>query len=284
MPRAAEHYAALFDANAEQRARVRAGEPPGDRYGGKDCAARRFRYNPKRKLDANLEAIASYVEPGDVVVDVGGGAGRIGLPLALRCKELINVEPSPAMIAEFEACCGESGIANARVVQSGWPPAEAVEGDVVVVTHVTYFVRDIVPFIEALVATARRRVVIAVFDPPPPNMRAETFRVVHGEELALMPGHRELLPVLWDLGILPDVRVLPVPFGAGVGSGAGTPQTPQDAVARQLDDFWLPDDAGRERARQALLGKFDELFMRNDQGYTRRMGQDARELLITWET
>jgi hypothetical protein len=284
MASAAEHYAAMFDAVAEQRARVRAGERPGDRYGGKDCAARRFRFDPRRKLDANLEAIASYVQPDDVVVDVGGGAGRIGLPLALRCRELINVEPSPAMIAEFGACRDEAGISNARALQSGWPAGEPVEGDVVIATHVTYFVRDIVPFVEALVAAARLRVVIAVFDTPPPNMRADTFRVVHSEELALMPGHRELLPVLWDLSILPDVRVLPVPFGAGIGTGSGTPQTRREAVDRQLDDFWLPGEADRERARKALADHFDELFMQNDQGYIRRMGYDARELLITWET
>jgi hypothetical protein len=99
-----------------------------------------------------------------------------------------------------------------------------------------------------------------------------------------MPGHRELLPVLWDLGILPDVRVLPVPFGAGIGTGSGTPQTPEDAIARQLDDFWLPDGADRERARAALASNFDELFMRTDAGFVRRMGHEARELLITWET
>ncbi len=43
------------------------------------------------------EVIASYVRPDDVVVDVGGGAGRVCLPLALQCKEVLNIEPSPGM-------------------------------------------------------------------------------------------------------------------------------------------------------------------------------------------
>jgi SAM-dependent methyltransferase len=38
-----------------------------------------------------------------VVVDVGGGAGRYSLPLASRCREVVNVDPSAAMGAAFAA-------------------------------------------------------------------------------------------------------------------------------------------------------------------------------------
>ncbi len=38
-----------------------------------------------------MEAITSYVQPEDTVIDVGGGAGRVSLPLALCCQEVINV-------------------------------------------------------------------------------------------------------------------------------------------------------------------------------------------------
>ena len=86
-----------------------------------------------------------------------------------------------------------------------------VGGDVVLTCDVTYFVRDIVPFVDKMQAAARRRVMIVVWDEPPPNRGGNLFRRVYGEPLAPMPGHRELLPVLWDMGILPDVRVLPAP-------------------------------------------------------------------------
>ncbi|MEX1253537.1 MAG: hypothetical protein WEE64_04275 [Dehalococcoidia bacterium] len=285
MTSAAEHYAALVDAMTSQAERIRGGAPQGDRYGGASAAAKRFRYDPRRELDANLEAICSYVRAGDVVVDVGGGAGRIGLPLALRCGEVVNAEPSPAMIAEFESSAAEADITNARAVPGGWTEiGEPLAGDVAIAAHVTYFVRDIVPFIEKLAAGARRRVIIAVFSTPPPNMRNDIFRAVYDEELAPLPGHRELLPVLWDMGVLPDVRVLPVPFGAGIGASVAAPGTQAETVGRQLDDLWLPNAEDRARAQRLLDEHFDALFMSVGNAFARRSGHDAREVLITWET
>src|SRR5439155_16774937 len=38
------------------------------------------------------------------------------------------------------------------------------------------------------------------------------YELVFGEPVESPPGHRELLPVLWDLDILPEVRVLPLPM------------------------------------------------------------------------
>ena len=94
----------------------------------------------------------------------------------------------------------------------------------------TYFVREIVPFIEKLASAARRRVMITVWSVANPNQSAALFHLVYGEEQEAVPGYRELLPVLWDLGILPDVHVLPgVPMVPGGNMGARLPQTQEDA-------------------------------------------------------
>src|SRR5262249_30907881 len=98
---AAEQYAASVDAVNAQRTCLH-GEPlPDDPWGGE--TAQRYRYDPHRRLDANLEVVASYVQQEDVVIDVGGGAGRISLPLALRCREVVNVDASAGMLAALEA-------------------------------------------------------------------------------------------------------------------------------------------------------------------------------------
>ena len=63
------------------------------------------------------------------------------------------------------------------------------------------------------------------------NQSAPLFHLVYGEEQVAAPGHRELLPVLWELGILPNVHVLPgVPLVPGGTLGAQMPQTPEDAI------------------------------------------------------
>src|SRR5215470_2380734 len=149
---AAETYVARIDAVRAQRARLHGARPPSDPWAGP--VARRFRADPHRQLDANLEVLASYVRPEDVLIDVGGGAGRVALPMALRCREVTTVDASPGMGVEFAAAAAAAGISNARFVHSNWLEAEGFQSDVAITSNVTYFVRDIERFVEKLVAAA----------------------------------------------------------------------------------------------------------------------------------
>jgi len=269
---AAGDYRARVETVRAQQARLTAQRAD---FWGENAA--RFRLNPRREPDRNLEALASLVEPGDVVVDVGGGAGRVSLALALRCREAINVEPSAGMGEQFLASAAEAGIANARLVSADWMEAGGVVGDVTVVCNVTYFVGEIVPFVERLIAASRRRVIISVWSVPPPDHHAGLFRVAHGEEKVMAPGHRELLLVLWEMGILPDVRVLPEPFQFR----QPTPPTREQAISTWLEQL-NPRD--REAAARRVEARFDSLFEHTPDGYRPTWRPDPREMLITWET
>jgi hypothetical protein len=279
---AAATYAAHIDAVHAQRLRIHGPQPQEDRFGG--LVAQRFRGDPHRSLDANVQVIASYVQPDDVLIDVGGGAGRVSLPLALRCRQVINIDASPGMLAEFEACAAEAGITNARSILADWLAAADIAGDVALASSVTYFVRDIVPFIEKMVAASRRRVIITLWSVPTANQTAPLFRLVYGEEQAPVPGYRELLPVVWEMGILPDVRVLPdAPRLPGTPLPVALPQTPQEAVHRALQGRWLrPDD--QARAQELVEAHFHALFAPCPEGFQPLWHQETRQLLITWET
>ena len=270
-----EIYANRLDAVHAQNARIFGPATSGDPWAGE--AARQFRFDPHRPLDANLAIIAAHVGPDDVVVDVGGGAGRVCLPLALMCRQVINVEPSPGMAAEFESLAQEAGITNARHILSSLSEAEEAHGDISFTADVTYFVRDIAAFISQLEAAAARRIMITIWSEPPPNRRAKLFQMVYGEEQEVLPGHHQLLPVLWEMGILPDVRVLPEsPWWENQ-----TPPTREEAVQMILEDRWLkPED--RERARYVIESHFDELFASSPTGYLPQWRSEMRELLITW--
>jgi 2-polyprenyl-3-methyl-5-hydroxy-6-metoxy-1,4-benzoquinol methylase len=271
---AAEAYRARVDAVNEQEARL-----VGERYSSNtwDRLASVFRFDPRRKLDRNLEAVAAYIEPGDTIVDVGGGAGRVGLPLALRCKELINVEPSPGMGEQFKASAEEAGIKNARLVTADWLDDHGVEGDVTLVFNVTYFVPDIARFVEKLVAASRRRVVISVWSVPPPAQNAKLFRIIHEEDRQFVPGHRELLSVLWEMGIPPDVRVLPDAWSWRMP----VPPTRDEAIAAWIDSVGAKD---KELAGRRIAAHFDTLFTNSGDGYRPTWRPDPREMLITWAT
>ena len=275
MSTAAEEYKARVDAFLQQIDRMRGARD--DRWA---ATAARFRMDPHRKLEANTAAVAALIGPDDVVVDVGGGAGRVSLPLALHCAEVINVEPSAAMRTEFEASAAESGIGNARCLDADWPrEAAGIEGDVVLVVDVTYFVRDIVPFVLALSAAARKRVIIKVWSVPPPNSAASLFEMVHGESHASVPGHRDLLPILWDLGILPEVRMLPDDMRPG--GVAAHPQTIDEAVRSAVE--WAIG-ATNPGAAEKVRAHFDELYAPSPEGFVPLWRLPSREMLITWET
>lgn len=272
MPSAAENYAALVDAYAAQSARMGGGG--GDRWASR---AAFFRLDPRRELEANTQAVVDLVRPAESVIDVGGGAGRVSLPVALHCADVLNVEPSAGMREQFDLAAKEAGIANARCLDGQWPDAaEGREADVVMLANVTYFVRDIVPFVRALDAAARRLVVISVWSVPPPNHHAAIFELLQGEPQSRVPTHRELLPVLWDLGLLPDVHVLPDPFrGARM-----RPPTRADAIRFALESGSAGSVPG---APETLERNFDTLFRETPDGFMPTWLPDTREMLISWE-
>ena len=273
---AARGFADYHDAVDDQHFRLFGPQPPSDSWG---ALAQYFRFDPHRDLDASLQVIASYLRPDDVFIDVGGGAGRVSLPLARSCREVVMVEPSPGMGAEFDASRTEAGIHNASRVQAGWMDAEGIAGDVVFAGCVTYFVRDIVPFVEKLQASARRRVMVTLWSEPPDCSAGPLFELVYGEPQESLPGFRQLMSVLWEMDILPDLLVLPdAPWWERTYHASR-----EDALAWALDGSWFrPED--RERASGILEENFDKLFVNGRNGYHPSWRQSLREVLITWET
>ena len=178
-----------------------------------------------------------------------------------------------------------AGISNTRIIEGEWPDVDAPAGSVALVNHVTYLTREIVPFIKKLEQAGRRRVLITLNSVPGPSFQRVLYQLVHGEAEEVVPGHVELINVIWELGILPDIRVLPqptVPF---------TPAPSRDAaiaaaIARFPGEQWgwweLGSDLER-RLRSILEARFDELFVGGPEGFIPRYVAPGREILITWE-
>jgi SAM-dependent methyltransferase len=284
---AADRYAARVDAVLAQRTRLRGPQPTEDQFAGIPADGTLLKSDPRRSLDANMEIIASYIEPDDVVIDAGGGAGRVALPLALRCREVINVEPSAVMGAGFAFNASQAGIANARVIEADWLAVDPPPGTVALANHVTYLTRDIVPFIAKLERTGLRRVLITVNSPPPPSWNRVLYRLVHDETEEVVPGHVELINVLWEMGILPDIRVLP--FNSARPNPIIPAPTRETAIGGALVrfggdqwTFWPLGSDLEQRLRGTLETRFDELFAAGDDGFIPRWITPGREILITW--
>ena len=268
----------MVAANVAQRERL-----AGQRDDDWAALAQNFQADPRRKLDSLLTKIASYVEADDVLVDVGGGTGRLSLPMALRCKEVVIVDPSEGMRGVFEKTAKEAGISNACYVASNWVGAEGIEGDVALVAHVTYFVREIAPFLAKLNSAIRRRVIVCVRSVPPPNQIGPFFSLAHGEDIAPLPGHNELVGVLEELGVTAElIDVGP----ATVSATALIRKTRVEAVKGEVEAAermgWL-GTVPPEQLAKLIDEHFDELLVETEEGFLRRGVIDARDLLITWE-
>jgi len=170
--------------------------------------ARFFRLDPRRQDDPVLDLLLAMVEPGDTALDVGGGAGRMALPMALYCKRVHVVEPSNSMIEQLRESSAEASIENVSVTQAVWEDAEVDAEDLVLCAHVVYGVADIEPFLRKLAAHARSLVILLAFVESPMNRISRFWKPVHGEKRIDMPALPELVNVLWEMGIFPDVQMM----------------------------------------------------------------------------
>lgn len=98
---------------------------------------------------------------GGSVLDVGSGGGRASMALVPPAGTLVAVDHQQAMLDAFADAATRRGVLSHRHL-GDWPAIadEVPECDVVVCHHVAYNVSDIGPFLAALDAHARRRVVI----------------------------------------------------------------------------------------------------------------------------
>ncbi|HVH52891.1 MAG TPA: class I SAM-dependent methyltransferase, partial [Actinomycetota bacterium] len=97
------------------------------------------------------------------VLDVGVGAGAASVRLWPQASRITGVDSSEAMLEEFRRAAATAGVEAIPVLGRWLDVADEVEpADVVVCAHVLYNVRDLEPFVRALDAHARRRVVIEI--------------------------------------------------------------------------------------------------------------------------
>ncbi len=194
--------------NAAQVARVRETSDDDDHYGP---VTQLFRDDPRRAGDEVLEALLRIARPEQRWLDVGAGAGRFAMPLALATREVIAVDPSTAMLDALRAGLVEYSIGNVRAVEGRWPAVASRIGRMPVADHalvaqVGYDVEDIGPFLDALEAAASQGCV-AVMRERSPAAAAETFwPAVHGERRVSLPALPDLLDLLAARGTSPEIE------------------------------------------------------------------------------
>ena len=100
----------------------------------------------------------------------------------------------------------------------------------------------------------------------------------------MVPGHAELINVIWELGILPDIRVSPFP------SVPLAPAPGREAIAGAIARFpgqqwgwWSLGPELESRLRSILEARFDELFTAGPESLIPRSITPGQRSLITWQ-
>jgi SAM-dependent methyltransferase len=236
-----------------------------------------FVADPRRTGEEALDALVALIEPGDRWLDIGAGAGRYALPLAIRAREVIAVEPSASMRNALRTGKEEHGLANLRIVPGTWPEILATLGDppiaeVALVAHVGYDIEDIGPFVDAMERAASRLCVAMLTDRSPASVADPFWPIVHGMDRVPLPALPELAELLRARGRTTEIqRVERAPRTFDSFDGLAT------FIRRQL---WIAEDGEKEqRFRTALANMARE---RDDDGWTLASPPVGSIGILTW--
>jgi SAM-dependent methyltransferase len=156
-------------------------------------------------VGASFAAAAAELagRPG-TVLDVGVAAGATSLPLVGRVPvvSVCGVDGDAELLASFRRRAAGLGV-SAQVVRGTWPDAagRVAVADVVVCGNVVYNVADLAPFVRALSAWARRRVIVELAAAHPLTELNELWWRHHRLRRPDGPTATDFLLALDELGV-----------------------------------------------------------------------------------
>lgn len=262
-------------ANREQAERLREDTDGGDHY---RPLASAFRVDPRRSGDSALEALLDIARRDDTWVDIGAGAGRFALPLALHIQRVIAIEPSPAMRAELANLQIEHGITNVEIRDERWPsddPAITGMADVALISHVGYDIEEMGVFLDTMERAASRECVALQYDHSPGSLFWQVWPAIHGEEQVHLPGADEFTELLEARGAVVKASEIER-RGDRQRFVFDAPEAAMDWARRRL---WLSESSSK---LPTLRDAVSELLIEQDGGWS--LPDQPKQMLIRWRT
>ncbi len=267
---AVQRWNSMVEAEHAQSERMRRHEPPpADHW---QAHAHRFKPDARDANDPLLERLKRELRPDRTLTDVGAGAGRLCLPLSSHCRQVVAVEPSPSMVQVLGQQVADLSIRNVSVMQATWEDSSVDPADIVLCCHVVYVVKEIEGFVRKLEAHARDKVLVALFDSSPQASVYPIWKRVHGEDRLPLPALPEFLEVLAELGIDPEVEMLPPQQARGFDNRGHA----LEELSRRL---YLAPGSGEMADLERIL---PDLLEEVDGALTIKGSQPHQPALVSW--
>jgi SAM-dependent methyltransferase len=180
--------------------------------------AERYDRNARSGYDDRVRTtIAALDITGDSrVLDIGAGPGTLAIPLAPRVKEITAVEPGAGMVEILTRRAEQDGIRNIRCVQKLWedvdPARDLAAPYDIVIASLSLTMFDIRESLAKMDMVSSGSVHLFWFADMPfwEKMSADLQEPLHGRPYYPGPKADCLFGVLYQMGVLPDVTMLPM--------------------------------------------------------------------------
>ena len=204
-----ELWKAVYASSPE---RVEKGHDPAAHWNKRAAAYRRATRDERRATEQELAILDA--RPGETVLDVGAGTGRLAVPVARTAAHVTALDPSEGMLAALREQMAAAGRTNYSTVTMRWEDAvigRDIEPHDIVIAAFSLGFYDLAAALEKLDAAARRAVYLfwhAGEWRDPDEMAL--YRAVFGEEATMRKGYPDYIypvNILHDAGIYPNVRI-----------------------------------------------------------------------------
>jgi len=204
-----ELWKALYASSPERAEKDR---NPAAHWDKRAAAYRRITRDERAATEQELAIL--QVRPGETVLDMGAGTGRLAVPIARTAAHVTALDPSEGMLSVLRERMAEEGLTNYSTVTMRWEDTvigKDIDPHDVVVAAFSLGFYDLAAALEKLDAAARRSVYLfwhAGEWRNPDEMAL--YRAVFGEAAAAQKGYPDYIypvNILHDAGIYPNVTI-----------------------------------------------------------------------------
>lgn len=180
--------------------------------------AERYDANARSEYDDRVQrTLASLPLTQDCrVLDIGAGPGVLALPLAPLVRGVTAVEPGAGMVDVLKRHADHDGIRNIMCVQKTWedidPARDLSPPYDIVIASLSLTMHDLREALRKMDAVASGSVHLFWFADMPfwERMYADLWEPLHGRPYSAGPKADCLFMVLYQMGIYPDVTMMPM--------------------------------------------------------------------------